>query len=151
MTINNKPKLIKIENSIDDRGNISHCNTFNFTKNKIKRFYKVSNHNINFVRAWHGHKKENKFLLLVSGAIKVCTVKIDNWKNPSKNLNIKSFFLDEKNNNILHIPGGYAHGTQNLTYDTKFVVFSTHNLKESLKDDYRYNWNYWSNWNIKNR
>lgn len=147
----NKPCFIGVDNSSDDRGNISFSNNFNFLENKIKRFYKISNHNINFIRAWHGHKKERKFILLISGSLKICTVKIDNWKKPNKNLKIDTFYIDEKNNNILSIPEGYAHGTQNLDFGTQFVVFSTHSLKESLKDDYRFEWNYWGDWEIRYR
>ena len=60
------PKIINATISFDDRGEIIHCNNFDFQKNKIKRFYQIENNNINFVRAWHAHKKENKFILLHS-------------------------------------------------------------------------------------
>ena len=42
------------------------------------------------------------------------------------------------------------HGTQNLTQDTKFIVFKS-KRKESIKDDYRYKSNYWGDWIIKSR
>ena len=58
-----KVNLIDVEISSDDRGVLTFSNTFDFNKNKIKRFYKIMNHNINFIRAWHGHKKEEKFEL----------------------------------------------------------------------------------------
>lgn len=145
------PKIINAEISFDDRGEIVHCNNFNFQKHKIKRFYKIQNNNINFVRAWHAHKIENKFILILNGSLKVCTIKIDNWKNPSKNLSKKTFVISEKKPQILFIPGGFAHGTQNLTHNTKFIVFSNLSIKESIKDDFRYINNYWGDWIIKNR
>lgn len=145
------PKIINATISFDDRGEIIHCNNFNFQKNKIKRFYQIENNNINFVRAWHAHKKENKFILILTGSLKICTIKVDNWKNPNKNLSKATFVINEKNPQILHIPGGYAHGTQNLTLNTKFIVFSNFNIKESIKDDFRYASDYWGNWDIKNR
>ena len=145
------PKIINATISFDDRGEIIHCNNFDFQKNKIKRFYKIQNNNINFVRAWHAHKKENKFILILTGSLKVCTIKIDNWKNPSKDLNKSTFIINEKRPQILFIPGGYAHGTQNLTNNTKFIVFSNLNINESIKDDFRYESNYWDEWIIKNR
>ena len=147
----NNPSLINVNISFDDRGEITHCNNFNFESLKIKRFYKIENHNINFIRAWHGHKKENKFILILSGSLKVSLIKIDKWDKPSKKLIIKNFYLNEKNPQILHIPGGYAHGTQNLKKKTSFIVFSNCNLKESLKDDYRFPYNYWGEWNISYR
>ena len=145
------PKIINVDISIDDRGEIVHCNNFNFQKNKIKRFYQIQNNNINFVRAWHAHKKENKFILILTGSLKVCTIKIDDWKNPNKNLKKSTFVISEKKPQILFIPGGYAHGTQNLTQNTKFIVFSNFDINESIKDDYRYVYNYWGNWNIQSR
>ena len=58
------PKLIDVQLSYDDRGELTHCNNFNFQKKKIKRFYQISNYKINFVRAWHGHKYEKKYILI---------------------------------------------------------------------------------------
>ena len=80
--MNTKPKLLNAGSAIDDRGQIIFSNSFNF-KN-IKRFYVVSNHKSHFVRAWHGHKKENKYLIVVQGTALVCTVRINNWKKPNK-------------------------------------------------------------------
>ncbi len=145
------PNLIDVQLSYDDRGELVHCNNFNFQKNKIKRFYQISNHEINFVRAWHGHKREKKYILILQGSLKLCTIKIDNWKNPSKNLEKNTFILNEKNPQILYIPGGFVHGSQNLNANTKFIVFSNFDINESLKDDYRYDSNFWGNWNIKHR
>ncbi len=145
------PKLIDVQLSYDDRGELVHCNEFNFQKKKIKRFYQIENHKINFVRAWHGHKHEKKYILILQGSLKLCVVKIDSWKNPSKNLKKKTFILNEKKPQILYIPGGFAHGSQNLNSNTKFIVFSNFDIKQSLKDDYRFPSNYWGNWNIKFR
>ena len=36
-------------------------NDFNFEN--VKRFYQVENHRQGFIRAWHGHKKEGKYIL----------------------------------------------------------------------------------------
>jgi len=106
---------------------------------------------MNFVRAWHGHKYEKKYILIIQGSLKICTIKIDNWQLPNKKLNKKTFILTEKNPQILYIPGGFAHGTQNLNLNTKFIVFSDFDIKQSLTDDYRFESDYWGNWNIKNR
>ena len=76
------------------------------SKKKIKRFYQITNNNINFIRAWHGHKKEDKFLLVQKGVFKICAVKIDNWKNPSKTLSVKEFVINANSPKILYIPGG---------------------------------------------
>ncbi len=144
-------KIINVNISYDDRGDIVHCNKFDFTQKKIKRFYQITNNNINFVRAWHGHKKEEKFLFVLKGVFKICAVKIDNWKNPSKKLSVKEFVINANSPKILNIPGGYAHGTQNLKAGSKLIVFSTFSLKQSINDDYRFKSDLWYNWNIKFR
>ena len=92
-----------------------------------------------------------KYILILQGSLKLCVVKIDNWKNPSKNLKKNTFILNEKNPQILYIPGGFAHGSQNLNSNTKFIVFSNFDIKQSLKDDYRFESDYWGSWNIKYR
>ena len=146
-----KIKIINANISYDDRGEIVYCNEFSLIKNKIKRFYQITNNNINFVRAWHGHKYEDKFLLVLQGAFKICAVKIDNWKNPSKTLSVEKFDLNSNTPKILHIPGGYAHGTQNLKIDSKLIVFSTFSLNQTIGDDYRFKSNLWYDWNIEFR
>lgn len=146
-----KPILIDINISTDDRGYINHCNIFDFKKNGIKRFYQITNHQINFIRAWHGHKKENKFIMITDGSLKISTVKIDNWSKPNKKLKILNFYINCKSPQILFIPAGYAHGTQNLSKNTSFIVFSNFSINESLKDDYRYPYDYWGDWKINYR
>ena len=42
-------EIINVNTSYDDRGDIVYCNEFNFLKKKIKRFYQITNNNINFM------------------------------------------------------------------------------------------------------
>ena len=51
--------------AVDDRGQVSFVNDFHFEN--VKRFYMVSNHKQGFIRAWHGHKNESKYVSVVSG------------------------------------------------------------------------------------
>ena len=132
--------------SCDERGEVYFCNDFNFYG--IKRFYILKNHNKNFVRAWHGHKQESKFITLVQGAAKISYVKIDNWENPSKNLKPQSVILTAKKPKILHIDKGYVNGSQTLTDDAKILIFSDKTLDESKKDDFRFPFDYWNCWEI---
>ena len=144
-----KLKLIDADISIDDRGELIFCN--NFDMKKIKRFYHISNFSTPFVRAWHGHKIENKYIMITKGSALVAAVQVDDWKKPSKSLNITTFLLNDKKPKLLFIPGGYAHGYKTLLPDTRLLIFSTATLKESLKDDYRYEAYYWNPWKIKER
>ncbi|MHC4529754.1 MAG: WxcM-like domain-containing protein [Planctomycetota bacterium] len=63
--------------AVDDRGQVAFVNEFNFEG--VKRFYMVSNHKAGFIRAWHAHKREAKYVMAVCGAAIVGAVKIDDW------------------------------------------------------------------------
>lgn len=147
--MNNKVKLIKGGLAVDDRGSVSYVNDFNF--HEVKRFYEVENHKAGFIRAWHGHKKEAKYVLAVKGSALLCAVQIDDWENPSKNLDVKKFVLSEKTPSVLYIPAGYANGFMSLTNDTKLMFFSTSVLEDSLNDDFRFDSKYWNPWEIEER
>ena len=146
-----KIQILNANRSYDDRGDILYCNEFDLVQKKIKRFYQINNNNINFVRAWHGHKKEDKFLLVLKGAFKICAVKVDNWENPSLKLPVKEFVVNANSPKIIYIPGGFAHGTQNLKSGSTLMVFSTFSLKQTIKDDYRFKSDLWYDWNINYR
>jgi dTDP-4-dehydrorhamnose 3,5-epimerase len=144
-----KTKLIEGGLSVDDRGKVSFVNGFNFKG--IKRFYTVENHIAGFIRAWHGHKKEEKYISVVKGSALVCAVKVTNWKKPSKTVKPKRFVLSTDKPSVLYIPKGYANGFMSLTADAKLMVFSTSTLKESLSDDIRFPAYYWNPWIVELR
>lgn len=145
----NELKLIKGGLAVDDRGTVSFVNDFSFEN--VKRFYAVENHKAGFIRAWHGHKKESKYVLVDKGSAMICAVKIDNWENPSQDLKIERFVLSENSPSILYIPKGFANGFMSLTEDTKLIFYSTSILEDSLGDDYRYDSRYWDPWTIEER
>ncbi len=142
-------KLIKGGLSVDDRGTVSFVNDFNFEN--VKRFYSVENHKNGFIRAWHAHKDEAKYVLTVKGSALVCAVEIDNWENPSKELNVHRFVLSEKSPSVLYIPKGFANGFMSLSEDAKLLFFSTSTLQESLNDDFRFDAKYWNPWQVEER
>ena len=144
-----EPKLIEGKKIFDNRGSVSFANEFNFFN--IKRFYFVHNYSKNFVRAWHGHMKEKKYILCIKGTFQVSCVKIDKIKNPSKSNKIFTWFLNSSVQNIISIPEKFANGTMSLEDNSKLLIFSTSSLEESLKDDYRYPAKYWNPWNILER
>ena len=135
--------------AVDDRGQVSFVNDFDFKD--VKRFYMVSNHSAGFVRAWHAHKKEAKYALVVKGAAVVGAVAIDDWDKPSKNAEVKRFVLSEKKPTVLYIPAGHANGFMSLTKDAQVMFFSTSTLEESLGDDIRYDARYWDIWSVEER
>lgn len=146
----NKPTLYQGGIAIDDRGELEYNNV---SLKDVKRFYIVSNHKSHFVRAWHGHKKEVKYVTVIKGCALIGAVKLDNFDYPSFDLLVEKFILSSKKPSLLYIPSGYANGFMNLTKDTKIMFFSTSSLEESQGDDYRYPYDYFGKpiWEIKER
>jgi dTDP-4-dehydrorhamnose 3,5-epimerase-like enzyme len=143
------PKLINGNRIFDNRGSLRFSNELNF-KN-IKRFYTVHNYTKNFIRAWHGHINEEKYIGCIKGTFQVSAVKIDNVKKPNKKNEIHSYFLNESNNNFVHVPKGFANGSISLEDNSELLIFSTSSIEESLNDDIRYDAEYWNPWKINNR
>ena len=145
----NKPFIINGDLSVDDRGELMFVNQFNM--DLVKRFYVISNHKLGFIRAWHAHKIESKYVFIVNGTALISTVQIDNWDNPSNDLTVDKFVLTAKKPSILYIPSGYANGFKTLSAETKIIFFSTSTLKDSIDDDYRYDAYKWNPWEITER
>lgn len=145
----NKTIFIEGAVAVDDRGELLFCN--NFDMKCIKRFYLVSNHESRFIRAWHAHKKESKFVLVISGSALVAAVKIDDWDCPNKKAEVHRYILSDKKPGILAIPPGYANGFMTLLPGTQVMFFSDRTIKQSKDDDYRYDAYYWNAWEITPR
>ncbi len=144
-----EPVLFKGGIAVDDRGEVGFVNEFDFEG--VRRFYSVENHQQGFVRAWHGHKKEAKYVHVVSGAALLAAVEIDNWDAPSRAAKAHRFVLSEKTPAVLFIPAGFANGFKSLAPNTKIMFFSTASIAESLDDDFRFDSRYWDPWQIEER
>src|SRR6478609_6634482 len=118
---NKSPQLIKGGIYTDHRGQISFVNDMKFKT--IERFYIISNSTENPLRAWQGHKLDNKYFYCIQGAVKVHFVKIDNWESPSKDLKVESVVLRVSQSNILYIPEGYANAIESLEGGSKLISF----------------------------
>jgi dTDP-4-dehydrorhamnose 3,5-epimerase-like enzyme len=135
--------------AFDDRGALSFINDLDLSA--FKRLYIVENHAQGFVRAWHGHKKEAKAVVVVAGAALVAAVKIDNWDKPSKDLEVQRTVLSSEKPGALLIPAGYANGFMTLTEGAKVMFLSTSSLEESVGDDFRFDAKHWDPWQIEQR
>lgn len=149
--LNKKPNIIEGGLAIDDRGQLTFVNDFNFSD--IKRFYVVENFSQDVIRAFHGHLKEEKYVFVVSGSAIVAAVEMDDTIKPNKSNEVYRFILSSRKPNILYIPAGYANGFRAIEKNTKIIFFSTSSLEESKGDDYRFPYDYWGKeiWNIENR
>jgi len=132
--------------AVDNRGMLQFCNEFDMEP--VKRFYVVSNHQPQFVRAWHAHQHETKYAFVATGAALFGVVKVDDWDNPDPHTEIQQVTLSDKRSGVLKIPGGCAHGFMTLLTDTKVFFFSTETIEQSLEDDFRYPFDYWDPWSI---
>ncbi len=144
-----KPKMLAGQLAVDDRGEVGFVNEFDLSR--IRRFYTVTNHRKGFVRAFHGHRAEEKYVTAVTGAVLVACVAVDDWQNPSRDLPVHRFVLSEKSPAVLHIPAGYANGFMSLTDGAKVIFFSTATVEESRRDDFRFDARLWDAWSVQER
>ncbi len=144
-----EPKLITGNRIFDNRGSVRFNNNLIFKD--VKRFYTVHNYQKNFIRAWHGHFKEEKFIGCIKGTFQISAVKIENKKKPNKKNKIFTYYLNESNNDFVYIPKGFANGSMSLEDNSELLIFSTSTIQDSLKDDYRFSPKYWNPWRINER
>ena len=135
--------------AIDDRGGLLFINDLDLAN--YRRFYVVENHAQGFIRAWHGHRREGKAVVVLQGAAIVAAVKIDDWDNPSRELPVERRVLSATNPGALIVLPGYANGFKTLTADTKVCFFSSSTLEESAGDDIRFDAHYWDPWIVEER
>lgn len=133
----------------DDRGVLRFVNGFDLLE--YRRFYLVENHQPSFVRAWHAHKLEAKAVTVVRGAAVVAAVRIDDWDNPSRDLEVMRVVLAAQSPTVMEIPPGYANGFMTLQADTQMMFFSSSTLEESLGDDFRFPARHWDVWGVEER
>ena len=144
-----EPQVLTGGLAVDDRGEVGFVNGFDFAG--VKRFYTVRNHRRGFVRAWHAHRHEAKYVTAVSGAALVGAVAVDDWNTPSKSQPVVRHVIAAAQPRVLFIPAGYANGFMSLTDDTRLIFFSTSSLEESKGDDIRYDARHWDIWTIEER
>lgn len=123
--------------AVDDRGSVRFVNDFNF--NNVKRFYQVQNHRQGFIRAWHGHNNEAKYVYVASGSALVGAVNMETNK-------VNKYVLSSQSPRVLYIPSGFANGFKTLEENTIILFFSTSDLSSSLNDDIRFPYDKWNIW-----
>jgi dTDP-4-dehydrorhamnose 3,5-epimerase-like enzyme len=135
------PLLINGDCFSDYRGRVFFNNTIDLSQ--IKRFYFIENKNIDIIRAWQGHKIEQRWFTVVKGVFKIQLIAIDNWLKPTKSLKPFKFVLKANQMDVLHVPPGYVSSIQSLETDSKLLVMADYLLGE-LDDEFRYDLNYFA-------
>ena len=138
MKLETIPHTLQGKNFSDDRGLVKFCNDFNPSEAGIKRIYEIHHKEKGFVRCWHGHKVESKYVTVSKGTFRVVLSKII-WEAGKHYLGKEkqTFFLSEDSPSYLFIPVGYYNGFQNITREGIIRFYSTTTLEESKDDDYR--------------
>lgn len=137
-------KVIQGEIFDDYRGRICSLNEFHF--DGVRRCYVIHHPDETVVRAWHAHQNERKWFYCVKGSFTLALVKIDDWNNPSENLQAKIFQLSEGDSKIICVPAGYANGIKAQSPNSVMEVFSDKILSEALLDSWRYDKDMWVDW-----
>lgn len=130
---------------VDRRGEIISANTLDFAE--IKRSYTITNTNTEIIRGWHGHQDEKKWFWCLKGGFKGAFVEIDNWERPSRSLMPHIYNLRAEKSQVICVPEGYANCFRATEPDSLLMVFSSKTYPECLSDSWRYEPNYWFDWN----
>lgn len=136
-----QPQIIEGNHFTDERGSLTFNNDFKLSL--VKRVYTIENESLEFIRAWQGHKIEQRWFSAVSGSFIIKTIQIDDWENPNKNLQAKEYILKADNFDVLHIPAGYITSIQALKEQSKLLIFANFELNE-IKDDFRFPGDYFT-------
>jgi dTDP-4-dehydrorhamnose 3,5-epimerase-like enzyme len=137
-----KPTLISGNCHQDQRGQLFYNNDFDTSS--IKRMYVIENHSVDFIRAWQGHKIEQRWFSAIQGHFKIQLIAIDNWDKPSETLTRLDYILKSATLDILHIPAGYVSSIQALEEKSKLVVMTDYHIGE-IRDEFRYPADYFIN------
>lgn len=137
-------KLIEGEIFNDYRGQISSMNNFRF--GEVERYYFIHHPDPSIIRGWHAHQFEKKWFQCVKGSFTLAFVKIDDWDNPSKDLQPEIFELSEAKSTIICLPEGYANCIKAHEKGSVLMVFSGKRIPEAYDDSWRYEANTWVDW-----
>jgi len=129
---------------LDERGALAFVNDFDLST--FVRFYCIKTNEQRTLRAWQGHRCEQKAFFCISGAVKIAAVKVDDWEHPSPRITPLVFDLQAEKPGILWIPGGWANGIKPISEHAELLVFSNKSVEQSQKDDIRFHPNQWNPW-----
>lgn len=120
--------------------------TFNndFDASPVKRICFIENRDTSFVRAWQGHKIEQRWFTALRGSFEIRIITIDDWETPSLNLQQEICVLKCENLMVLQVPNGCVSRIQALEENSKLMVMADYLMGE-IEDEYRYDKKYFEN------
>ncbi len=91
------------------------------------------------IRAWHYHKKQEDFFVVVKGMCKVGLYDMREG-SPTRGL-AEAHYLGDNNNIVLRIPVGVAHGYRTIVVEASLLVnFPTQLYDPAEPDEFRVPW-----------
>jgi dTDP-4-dehydrorhamnose 3,5-epimerase-like enzyme len=140
-----RPEVYDIPVYQDDRGFV-YCVRDHLFSDMIQRTYIVENHSRGLVRAWHGHRKGDTYMHVLSGVVKLAAMNIDNEED------VTCAVLTDRKPQLFYVPAGFYNGAVSLTDNTKILVYSTLTFDQVKSDDQRLDWKVNKKiWEVKNR
>lgn len=128
----------------DERGKLLAFNDFDMSP--VKRFYIIEHFDTKVIRAWQGHKFEQKWFFATKGKFKVLLTSLEDWENTSSPVTVQEYILDANDDQILNVPRRIITGFRALEENSSITVFSDKTLEESSQDDYRFDRDLWHKW-----
>ncbi len=71
-------------------------------------------------------------------------VQIDDWEQPSRDLEIGELSWWAKDNQVVHVPAGFGTAFRALQPESKLLVFADVDIDHAKEDDYTYTLDYFS-------
>ncbi|MFS4417368.1 hypothetical protein [Maribacter sp. 2307ULW6-5] len=131
------PTLLPGGSHQDKRGALSFFNTLDL--GPIRRMYQIVPAHPTLIRAWQGHRREQKWFYCPQGGFVIHTVALTAPQGASA----QRWELHADQPQVLHVPGGNATGIQATLPDAKLLVFSDMDTEQSQQDDVRFPVDHW--------
>lgn len=135
---------IKGEIHADHRGYIISLNAFDLAG--VERTYTIHHPDASIVRGWHAHQRERKWFHCLRGGFTMAFVKIDDWENPSPDLEPEIFHISDRESTVLCVPAGYANCLKATEPGSILQVWSDKRLPAAELDSWRYPADNWVDW-----
>ncbi len=129
----------------DQRGSIRFVNDFNLTA--VKRFYIIENSSTEIVRGWRAHRTEQRWFFILEGGFSMSYVKVDDWDQPSRELEVSEISWRASDNSVVHVPAGFATAFRALEARSKLLVFADFGIEHAKDDDFTYALDYFYGFN----
>jgi len=130
-----QPVILKGNRHQDPRGTLRYNNDFSLPG--VRRVYTIQNADTDFVRAWQGHRIEQRWFSALTGSFLIKLICVDNWDNPSVDLEPSEFLLEADTLDVLHVPPGYISSIQARQDNAMLLVFADYELGVS-QDEHRF-------------